>query len=117
MISISRDLRANDIEGSTRMNSKMQNLGLIGAGMIIGIGGIAMTAACLPDNPAPAPQPTVIDCTATDCSKDIPGDNYTIVPCAQEDDTDNCYWDAATRGNGQGTSFVWLNGKFYQEAK
>lgn len=26
-------------------------------------------------------------------------------PCEYED-SNNCYWDAASRGNGQGTSFV-----------
>jgi len=27
------------------------------------------------------------------------------------EDSDNCYWDAATRGNGQGLSFVNVNGR------
>jgi hypothetical protein len=35
-----------------------------------------------------------------------------IVPCAQEDSHD-CFWDAATMGNGQGTSFVNLAGIYY----
>jgi len=29
----------------------------------------------------------------------------TLPPCATEDST-NCYWDADTRGNGQGLSFI-----------
>ena len=33
-----------------------------------------------------------------------------LPPCAYED-RDNCYWDAAHRGNGQGQSFVSLNGQ------
>lgn len=37
---------------------------------------------------------------------------YTIAPCVVED-ADNCYWDAALMGNGQGTSFVTLNGVTY----
>lgn len=33
-------------------------------------------------------------------------------PCAQED-SDNCYWNAATRGNGVGNSFVVVNGTYF----
>lgn len=35
-----------------------------------------------------------------------------LPPCATED-SDNCYWDALERGNGQGTSFVSYKGKWY----
>ena len=37
---------------------------------------------------------------------------FTLGPCAQED-SDNCYWDAALFGNHEGTSFVTLNGVTY----
>lgn len=50
---------------------------------------------------------------------------YTLVPeysygslsdafpaCAQEDST-NCYWDATIRGNGQGNSFIDVDGTAY----
>jgi hypothetical protein len=38
-----------------------------------------------------------------------------VPPCAEEDSTD-CYWDAASRGNGIGRSFVDIAGKvYYQE--
>lgn len=30
-----------------------------------------------------------------------------LPPCATEDST-NCYWDAQTQGNGQGTDLVYL---------
>ena len=33
-------------------------------------------------------------------------------PCASEGDT-NCYWDASTQGNGQGRSFVDVQGTAY----
>jgi len=37
-------------------------------------------------------------------------------PCLVEDD-ENCYWDAARMGNGQGTSFIRLDGiTYYPEA-
>lgn len=45
----------------------------------------------------------------------VVGAAYTIVdkaqeigyvPCANEDSVGPCYWDAAKRGNGQGTSFI-----------
>jgi hypothetical protein len=37
-----------------------------------------------------------------------------LVACATED-SDNCFWDAAVRGNGEGTSFVTLNGVTYYD--
>lgn len=33
-----------------------------------------------------------------------------LVPCVTED-ADNCYWDADRQGNGQGRSFVTINGE------
>jgi len=36
----------------------------------------------------------------------------TLVACPVED-ADNCYWDAARMGNGQGTSFVTIGGVTY----
>jgi hypothetical protein len=41
--------------------------------------------------------------------------NRTLVPCAQED-SDNCYWDAARMGNHGGTSFITLDGVTYYPA-
>lgn len=35
-----------------------------------------------------------------------------LPPCATED-SENCFWDAMERGNGQGTSFVSYKGKWY----
>lgn len=43
------------------------------------------------------------------------GPDLTIPPCPQED-SDNCYWDAAQRGNHVGTSFIRINGHDYTEA-
>lgn len=50
---------------------------------------------------------------------------YTLVPetahgglsipeCATEDST-NCFWDATIKGNGQGNSFIDVNGTAYYE--
>lgn len=36
-----------------------------------------------------------------------------LVPCLAEDDV-NCYWDATTQGNGEGTSFLNLRGEVSQ---
>lgn len=39
-----------------------------------------------------------------------------LPPCAEED-SDNCVWDAEAQGNGEGVSFVSLNGHvYYNEA-
>lgn len=35
-----------------------------------------------------------------------------LTPCATES-SDNCYWNAQTQGNGQGTSFVSVNGSVW----
>lgn len=46
-----------------------------------------------------------------------PAGKVTLSPCSQED-SDNCYWDAAHRGNHQGTSFITLDGvTYYPEGK
>lgn len=37
-----------------------------------------------------------------------------LMPCDTED-SDNCYWDAEQQGNGEGKSFVVLDGKVYYE--
>lgn len=44
----------------------------------------------------------------------IPQDRpvVTLTPCATEDST-NCYWDATTHGNGQGRSFIDVDGTAY----
>lgn len=74
----------------------MNRLLTLTLGVALGAGGIALTAACLPEAPAPAPvHPTI-----------------TLVPCATEDAA-NCYWDAATMGNGAGRSFVNIDGTYY----
>ena len=36
-----------------------------------------------------------------------------FLPDCKTEDSDNCYWDALERGNGQGTSFVSYKGKWY----
>ena len=50
-------------------------------------------------SPAPAPAPAPVPAPAT-----APLSPY--VPCVEEDSPGPCYWDAARRGNGQGTSFI-----------
>ena len=43
----------------------------------------------------------------------VEGDTiYLLTPCEQED-SDNCYWDAEVQGNGQGRSFVVIDGTYY----
>lgn len=35
-----------------------------------------------------------------------------LPPCECKD-SENCYWDASARGNGEGQSFVGINGAYY----
>lgn len=39
-------------------------------------------------------------------------DRALTTPCAEED-SDNCYWNASLQGNGEGSSFVVVNGTTY----
>jgi len=78
----------------------------IGCAVIGAVGlSITITAACAPD-----PIPAVIE-------NGGPVDPASIMealetPCAVEDD-DNCYWLAEVRGNGQGDSFLNVEGHIF----
>jgi hypothetical protein len=50
--------------------------------------------------------------TSTEVTIEPPLPTYTLPPCEQED-SDNCYWDATRMGNRAGTSFITLNGVTY----
>lgn len=65
-------------------------------GTLLSVAGIVANAIAA--NPTPAPEPK----------------QATIIlpPCPTED-SNNCYWDAQSRGNGQGTSFVVIDGVVY----
>lgn len=69
-----------------------------------GTQGCTPGAACDQLPPVPAGEPTT------------PNGGYfptlELRPCQVEDD-DNCYWDAARMGNGQGTSFITVDGITY----
>ena len=54
---------------------------------------VSIISPLSPSAPAPVPAPAT-----------APLSPY--VPCAEEDSPGPCYWDSATRGNGQGTSFI-----------
>ncbi|AMO44066.1 hypothetical protein vBRpoSV10_7 [Ruegeria phage vB_RpoS-V10] len=41
---------------------------------------------------------------------------YLILPVCEYEDSDDCVWDAATRGNGKGESFYSYQGKRYPVA-
>ena len=52
-------------------------------------------------------------CIGIDAANHEPGEVYMILgPCPTEDSA-NCYWDATVSGNGQGTSFVDIDGVAY----
>lgn len=135
----------------------MKNIAILAAGIAIGVGTIALTAACVPDTPVadwrdgyvpcdtPSGNTMVVGCywdqgdqpyivtddgetflidPATGQRTYVPEDqapwyvaptpfpDLTLTPCAQEDSV-NCYWDAAQMGNGEGTSFVNIDGTYY----
>ena len=54
---------------------------------------VSIISPLSPSAPAPVPAPTTAALTP-------------YVPCAEEDSPGPCYWDAASRGNGNGTSFI-----------
>lgn len=35
---------------------------------------------------------------------------HEVLPACPSEDSDNCYWDASTRGNGEGDSFYVVDG-------
>lgn len=97
-------------------------------------GGPNTTEPQVPKNPAPAPSPAVnapLNCAPwtepgwlgadgqpTSCIWAMPTAGGTIVlkACEQED-SENCFWDATTRGNGQGRSFINIRGHIFYEGK
>jgi hypothetical protein len=79
-------------------------------GLALGIALVAGTAACVPTapphpiaHPAPVVKPKPVQHL----------ENLTLVPCAVEDDTRDCYWDATKFGNGTGDSFIHWHGVYY----
>ena len=54
---------------------------------------VSIISPLAPTTPAPVPAPTTAALTP-------------YAPCAEEDAPGPCYWDSATRGNGEGTSFI-----------
>lgn len=63
------------------------------------------------DSPTPDPSPTS---TLLPTQSEYP--TYQLPACLTED-SDNCYWDAAVRGNHQGDSFITLLGTTYYAKK
>jgi hypothetical protein len=100
----------------------------VGAGVIIACGFGALTVAMVsPAFAAPADEPEAVKPPFTGqpvCSESVvavggecwgpllalPEVPITDVPCVTED-SDNCYWDATSSGNGEGRSFVVVDGK------
>lgn len=70
----------------------------------VGLGGYLSGAHHAVDYSAPATE-VQTDTVSTPALPELP-------PCATED-SENCYWDAANHGDGQGTSFVRWNGVTY----
>ncbi len=81
----------------------------VAVGLVVGVACVVVGTTGILDR-----QGTVTERVPTD-----DGDTYVLpdtvrilTPCAEED-SHNCYWDAATMGNGTGTSFVDIDGVLY----
>lgn len=74
------------------------------------VAAIALSVTLVAAAPIPAPAHTI------PASHAIVYRGIALRPCAQED-SNNCYWDAATRGNHQGRSFVTIKGVTYYLSK
>ena len=79
---------------------------------------LVFAASACPD-PAPAPAPTVAPASDSAAAIAVPADVLAkagltdgVPPCATED-SDDCYWDAPTMGNGHGRSFVVIDGHYF----
>lgn len=76
----------------------------------LGIAALVAAGACW----APTLVPAIHSGESAESTSDLP--TLTLPPCPVED-ADDCYWDAARMGNGQGTSFVTIDGvTYYPEA-
>lgn len=47
----------------------------------------------------------------------VPSDTIVLTPCVTEDQSTDCYWDASTRGNGDGVDFIVHDGFIYTPIK
>jgi len=65
---------------------------------------ITLTGALLLIAHGPAAEPTLPPTPTITHTQELP-------PC-EEEDSDNCYWDADTRGNGEGHSFEVRDGVY-----
>lgn len=76
---------------------------------------LAVNAACPTPPPIGEVYPTVpVESTPVVDAEPAEHPDIVLVPCPVEDAVIDCYWDAATMGNGQGTSFVVIDGVVYR---
>ena len=54
----------------------------------------------------------LVNAVASATADTCPHDYDVLAPCEYEDSAD-CYWDAANRGNGLGNSFVDIDGLLF----
>lgn len=81
------------------------------AGLASGLALMTTLAFCPPIAPTPTPTPAAAPAAQVKTT-DYPA---ISLPACIDEDSDNCYWDAATMGNGKGDSFVTLHGKTYYD--
>lgn len=96
----------------------MTNTKALKTTVALGIAAAAITTALLV--PSDHSAPTITPAPGSAAAIHVPAaairaiyPDMTIPPC-QHEDSHNCYWDAATRGDHKGTSFIDLDGKLYR---
>ena len=88
-----------------------------GIALIVGAGcALPPTAPEVPAQPV-ATEPCTVGTLSAEgvCVQDGEWGDVTLIPCPTEgeDLSLDCYWDAAVRGNGGGTSFIQFGGEVY----
>lgn len=92
---------------ATRLRRTVRATALIGAALILGITGANLLPGSHPSYPSTGASVTVETGEGRAITRELP-------PCPTED-SDNCYWDAAHQGNGQGRSFTVIDGEVSYE--
>ncbi|QQO39507.1 hypothetical protein SEA_NAMAGO_106 [Microbacterium phage Namago] len=74
------------------------------------VGGVVALATLADEPLAPCTPTSTSVCTGPPADHSPNGDEYDSLPHCVTEDSDNCVWDARVDGNGEGRSFVTIDG-------